>query len=39
VSIPEQKETVKELAGPSQVLHPAISKAESGSSSLNTSSS
>jgi hypothetical protein len=37
VSIPEQNETVKELAGPSQYLLPATSKAASGSSSLNTS--
>jgi hypothetical protein len=39
VSIPEQNETVNELAGPSQHLLPATSKLSSGRSSLNTSSS
>jgi hypothetical protein len=34
VSIPEQNEIVKELAGPSQPLLPASSKAASGSSKL-----
>jgi hypothetical protein len=34
VSIPEQKEIVCELAGPSQHLLPATSKTASGSSSL-----
>lgn len=37
VSMPEQNETVKELAGPCPYLLPASSKAASGDSSLNTS--
>src|SRR5438477_1225605 len=39
VSIPEQNETVNELAGPSQHLLPAASKTSSGKSSPRTSSS